>query len=43
MDVWNAFVECWAALYIGHTNNIRLGQEDAFAATPFKELKMLIV
>lgn len=37
-DIWAAFVECWASLYVGYPRVIRLDQEASFRATVFDDL-----
>lgn len=36
--VWNTFIQCWAATYIGYPDIIRLDQESAFMSKEFKSL-----
>lgn len=37
-DIWNAFDECWAALYVGYSNIIQFDQEVGFSTSSIREL-----
>lgn len=37
-DIWAAFVECWASIYVGYPRVIRLDQEASFRASVFDDL-----
>lgn len=37
-NMCSAFVECWATLYLGYQNIIRLDQEVGFTAKHFRDL-----
>lgn len=34
-SVWNTFIKCWAATYVGYPDRIRLDQESAFMSKEF--------
>lgn len=38
IDIWFTFIECWATLYVGYPNVIRLDQEANFSSSLFKSL-----